>query len=154
MIKTKIVNVLQIFDGAFILLTESLSSIILEHRLNYKESLEDSRIFVIRTKGVFESYIQVEIEDPLLQAIVTAISKGKKLVETEMILYTMEYLNIVCGRALSEINNQIGKSSRLTVPKYVYNLRAEKPLVGGEQANLFLDSEYGKMNVSITYRYE
>ncbi|MSS64221.1 chemotaxis protein CheX [Velocimicrobium porci] len=154
MIRTKVVNVFQAFDGAFILLTESLSSIILEHCLDDKDTIQDYKMFVIRTKGIFESYIQIAIEDHLLGGIVNAISKGKKLDETERILYIMEYLNIVCGRALSEINNQVGKSSRLTVPQYIRDVTYEEPFLDGEQENLFFDSEYGKMNVSITYHYD
>lgn len=154
MIRTKIVNVLKIFDEAFISLTEALSSITLEHFLNYREILKDYKVFVIRTKGVFESYIRIEIEDLLLKNIVDAISKGTKLDDTEVILYIMEYLNIVCGRALSEINNQIGKSSRLTVPQYIRDLTCEESLPDGEREELAFNSEYGKLKVSVVYHYD
>lgn len=157
MIKTKVVNVSQIFDGAFVLLTEDISSIVLEHRLNDEDSLECYKTFVIRTKGIFKGCVRIEIEDKLLKKIVNNISKGAKLQETEVILYTMEYLNIVCGRALSEINNQIGKSSRLTVPQYVQNVTKDPSLLNGvaeEQEEIHFDSEFGKMNILVTYHFD
>ena len=42
--------------------------------------------------------------------------EGRCLQRTKKILYINEYVNIVCGRALSEINNQMGVSSRLINP--------------------------------------
>lgn len=156
-IKTKVINVSQIFDGAFVLLTEDISSIVLEHRLHTEEPLECYKTFIIRTKGIFRGCIQIDIEEKLLKNIVNNISKGAKLQETEIILYTMEYLNIVCGRALSEINNQIGKSSRLTVPQYIQNVTNEPPLLNErseEREEIYFDSEFGKMNILVTYHFD
>lgn len=155
MIKTKVVNVSQIFDGAFVLLTEDIASIVLEHRLAEESFFECHKTFVIRTKGVFIGCVQTDIEDCLLDKIVSNISKGAKLQDTEMILYTMEYLNIVCGRALSEINNLIGKSSRLTVPQYIQNVAKVRPFPDDEECDkIYFDSEFGKMNITVTYHFD
>ena len=44
---------------------------------------------------------------------------GTAASEDEKLLYINEYINIVCGCALSNISNKIGGASRLTVPVFL-----------------------------------
>ena len=111
---------------------------------------EKTLLFIIKTKGAFQGQIRVELEKGLMEEIVYKLNKGREMQDTEKILFTMEYLNIVCGRALSEINNQTGNRSRLTVPHYVTEQVTEEVL-DGESETLFYKSEYGRLKINVVY---
>ena len=151
-IKVESINVNQIFDDAFTALTQKVSNVEIV-RGEATEFTQQSHKFVVKTKGVFQGYISAEIEHNLLGEIVTGINKGRKLQEAEKILFAMEYLNIVCGRALSEINNQTGSSSRLTVPQYVTGKMPDM-MSDGEKEELCYQSEFGSLKVKLNYKLE
>lgn len=151
-IKVESINVNRIFDDAFTALTQKVSNVEL---VPVEENEFSQKIyrFVIKTKGAFQGYIIAEIANDLLGEIVTGINKGRKMQEAEKILFAMEYFNIVCGRALSEINNQTGSSSRLTVPQYVTGKMPEE-MSGGESETLFYQSAYGQLKIKVIYKFE
>lgn len=151
-IKVESINVDRIFGEAFTTLTRKLSSVELESK-EEGEFVQKPHLFIVKTKGAFQGYISAEIENGLLEEIVTRINKGRKLQSGEKILFAMEYLNIVCGRALSEINNQTGTSSRLTVPQYVTGKTPEEPAFG-ERETLFYQSTYGGLKLKLIYKFE
>ncbi len=151
-IKVESINVNQIFDDAFTALTQKVSNVKVV-RGEDMECTQKSHKFLVKTKGAFQGYIFAEIENTLLGEIVTGINKGRKLQEAEKILFAMEYLNIVCGRALSEINNQTGSSSRLTVPQYITGKMPEM-MSDGEKEELYYQSEYGQLKVKLRYKLE
>ena len=150
-IKVESINVYSIFDEAFTSLTQKVSGIELvrEEESGFEEK---SHLFVIKTKGACQGQIVAELENGFLEEVVLKINKGRKLQTGEKILFAMEYLNIVCGRALSEINNQTGSSSRLTVPQYVTGKVPVAP--GGEKENLFFQSAYGRLKITLVYQFE
>ncbi len=151
-IKVESVNVHRIFDEVFTALTQKISSIELtkEEEVNFSEK---THLFIIKTKGSFQGKIYAEIEEGLMEQIVSKINKGRKMQDAEKILFTMEYLNIVCGRALSEINNQTGNRSRLTVPHYVTDKTSEE-ITDGESEMLFYQSTHGCLKVTVVYKIE
>ncbi len=151
-IKVKSIDVHEIFDEAFTALTRKISSIEL---IKQEEEIffEKPYSFMIKTKGGFQGQIYVKMEEPLMEEIVMKINKGGEMQEAEKILFAMEYLNIVCGRALSEINNQTGNRSRLTVPHYVTG-KAPEELLDGESEILFYQSAYGRLKVKVVYKME
>lgn len=151
-IKVESINVNQIFDDAFTVLTAKVSNVEISRAENMG-LIQNADRFVVKTKGVFQGYISVEIEHALLEEIVTGINKGRKLKEAEKILFAMEYLNIICGRALSEINNQTGSSSRLTVPQYVTGKMPEM-MSDGEREKLYYQSEFGQIKINLIYKFE
>lgn len=151
-IKVETINVNQIFDDAFTALTQKVSGVEVTRCTDIDFSQKTHR-FVVKTKGMFQGQILAELEHELLGAIGKGINKGRKLQEAEKILFAMEYLNIVCGRALSEINNQTGTSSRLTVPQYITGKMPEK-MSGSGYEELCYQSEYGKLNIKVIYKLE
>lgn len=151
-IKVESINISQIFDDAFVALTQKISGVEIIHGGNDEFSQQLYR-FVVKTKGAFQGFVFAEIENNLLEEIVTGINKGRKLKEAEKILFAMEYLNIVCGRAVSEINNQTGTGSRLTVPQYVTGKMPEI-LSDGDNAELCYQSEHGQLRIKLNYKFE
>ena len=151
-IKIENVNVHEIFDEAFTTLTEKVSSVQLlkqEVGLFFGQPM----LFVIKTKGGFQGQIFVQMEESLMEEIVRKINKGKEMQDEEKILFAMEYLNIVCGRALSEINNQIGNRSRLNIPQYVTD-KASIERMDGKSETLFYQSEYGSLKIIVIYKID
>ena len=146
-IKVESINVNQIFDDAFTVLTAKVSNVEIS-RAGNMGLIQKADRFVVKTKGTFQGYISAEIEHALLEEIVTGINKGRKLKEAEKILFAMEYLNIICGRALSEINNQTGNRSRLTIPHYVTE-KSPKEQMDGESETLFYQSAYGLLKITV-----
>ena len=151
-IKIESINIHEIFDEAFTVLTEKISSVELikqEEAIFFGKPYE----FIIKTKGGFQGQIRVQMEEPLMEEIVMKINKGVEMQDAEKILFAMEYLNIVCGRALSEINNQTGNRSRLTIPHYVTGKSPEEQM-DGERETLFYQSDYGCLKITVAYKME
>lgn len=58
----------------------------------------------------------------------------------------MSMVNIICGRALSEINNRLGRTSRLTVPMMCSD-KESIDIDDSEMENevLFYETEFGNI---------
>ena len=137
------VKVEEIFDDAFVNVSKKIVSLKLDRKADKK---------LVHTKGKFVSTIICGFSSMMFDIIIKNMNGGKMPSEDEKILYINEYVNIVCGRALSEINNQMGVSSRLTVPTLsldVDSISVEPGKTGNEI--LYYESEFGQIKISINY---
>lgn len=146
----KDVKVGKIFDEAFVSVSKKLVSLELHKRektkINYKY------LEIVHTKGKFVSTVICGFSPVMFDTIIKNMNGGKIPSEEEKILYLNEYVNIVCGRALSEINNQLGVSSKLTVPMVCVG--TESISVDSKETDnivLFYETEYGEIEVLIYY---
>ncbi|MCH5267133.1 MAG: chemotaxis protein CheX [Lachnospiraceae bacterium] len=136
-----------VFEQAFLSVSSQLLGIQMQKREKYPGfSVEEPVCHVmIRTIG----YIQLEITclfpQKLVQQIVSCMHGGKKPPDEEVPLYIKEYVNIVCGRGISDLNDQYGKASRLSVPFYQEEIMHEDGLK--EQKEAVFENEYGAMLV-------
>lgn len=149
------VKVDEIFNHAFVSVTKKLTSVELdkdtgkdaEDDIKYKE--------LVYTKGKFNSTIICEFSDRAFKNIVSAMYGGNMPPDDMQILYINEYVNIVCGRALSEINNITGVSARLTVPSFY---RIDEKIKDDEKEkskfSLEYKTDYGMIKVSVYYIFE
>ena len=102
----------KIFDDAFISISKKLIS--LDLRRKKEEIISVKCMEFVKTKGKFNSTIICGFSSDIFDAIIIGMNDGKMPSEDEKVLYINEYVNIICGRALSEINNRLGRTSRLT----------------------------------------
>ena len=107
----------------------------------------------VKTKGKFNSTIICGFSSDIFDAIIIGMNDGKMPSEDEKVLYINEYVNIICGRALSEINNRLGRTSRLTVPMMCYD-KESIVIDDSEMENevLFYETEFGNIEVCIYYK--
>ncbi len=139
----------EIFQKAFTEVTMKLTKISLQGRdgsipADCKEQM------MLCVTGFIEAEIVCVFAAGLCQAIVRAMYGGALPVEEERILYLKEYVNIVCGRAVTVLNNEIGMSSRLSVPYY----REEAPKRNKkrqETIKLYFGTDYGDMQIMVDY---
>lgn len=80
------------------------------------------------------------------------MNSGEPASDDEKLLYINEYINIVCGFALSNISNKIGGSSKLTVPVFLKKGetirekdRKSKHIV------LYYETDIGVLRVTVYY---
>ena len=144
------VKVEKIFDDAFVAVSQKIISLELHRKPKGKTDVK--YLEIVHTKGKFVSTIICGFSSLMFDTIVKNMNGGKMPSEEEKILYINEYVNIVCGRALSEINNQMGIPSRLTVPR----LYSDAESINIEQRKeehevLFYETEYGEIDISIYY---
>lgn len=136
-----------VFQKAFTEVTLMLTKIPLQGTVNgtVDECKEQIMLF---TSGFIEAEIVCLFATELCQAIVKAMHGGTMPVEQERILYLKEYMNIVCGRAVSVLNNEMGKSSRLSVP--YYQEEAPKRYEDHKQEiRFYYETDFGAMQVRI-----
>lgn len=135
----------KIFDDAFISISKKLISLDLRRK---KEE-----IISVKTKGKFNSTIICGFSSDIFDAIIIGMNDGKMPSEDEKVLYINEYVNIICGRALSEINNRLGRTSRLTVPMMCSD-KESIDIDDSEMENevLFYETEFGNIEVCIYYK--
>ena len=160
----------KIFDDAFISISKKLIS--LDLRRKKEEIISVKCMEFVKTKGKFNSTIICGFSSDIFDAIIIGMNDGKmpsedapptwsptprrwKLLssEDEKVLYINEYVNIICGRALSEINNRLGRTSRLTVPMMCSD-KESIDIDDSEMENevLFYETEFGNIEVCIYYK--
>lgn len=144
------VKVEKIFDDAFVNVSKKIVSLKLDRKADKKADIK--YLELVHTKGRFVSTIVCGFSSMMFDVIIKNMNGGKMPSEDEKVLYINEYVNIVCGRALSEINDQMGVSSRLTVPTLsldVDGISVEPGKTGNEI--LYYESEFGQIKISIHY---
>ena len=141
----------KIFDDAFISISKKLIS--LDLRRKKEEIISVKCMEFVKTKGKFNSTIICGFSSDIFDAIIIGMNDGKKPSEDEKVLYINEYVNIICGRALSEINNRLGRTSRLTVPMMCSD-KESIDIDDSEMENevLFYETEFGNIEVCIYYK--
>lgn len=141
----------KIFDDAFISISKKLIS--LDLRRKKEEIISVKCMEFVKTKGKFNSTIICGFSSDIFDAIIIGMNDGKMPSEDEKVLYINEYVNIICGRALSEINNRLGRTSRLTVPMMCSD-KESIDIDDSEMENevLFYETEFGNIVVCIYYK--
>ncbi len=105
-----------IVNAVFVDITMQMVSIKMLRQEKFNSLSSTDYCFEIRTEGAFISLILFEIEEKVYERIATKLDENVKLTIQEKKLYVIEYLNVICGRILSEINDRLGKRSKLSVP--------------------------------------
>ena len=141
----------KIFDDAFISISKKLIS--LDLRRKKEEIISVKCMEFVKTKGKFNSTIICGFSSDIFDAIIIGMNDGKMPSEDEKVLYINEYVNIICGRALSEINNRLGRTSRLTVPMMCSD-KESIDIDDSEMENevVFYETEFGNIEVCIYYK--
>ena len=141
----------KIFDDAFISISKKLIS--LDLRRKKEEIISVKCMEFVKTKGKFNSTIICGFSSDIFDAIIIGMNDGKMPSEDEKVLYINEYVNVICGRALSEINNRLGRTSRLTVPMMCSD-KESIDIDDSEMENevLFYETEFGNIEVCIYYK--
>lgn len=148
------IDVYGVFNNAFIVITDKITRIQLK-TWECEEIMPDIMVTgIITTKGVFHAYIICEIQENLYEGMIANMSEGNILSSDDKILYLKEYLNIVCGKALTDINNLLGSRTRLSVPRIVqgsYKIESKHEFI--EQNQLCYCSDSGGMTVKVYYKF-
>lgn len=116
------VRVEEIFDHAFCEVTRKLVNLelqkVTEEDVVQRECFNTGCREEIETHGYMNAKIVCQFSDELYRYIIDTMNNGETPPEEEIPLYLNEYVNIVCGHAVSSLNNMIGRASRLSVPKF------------------------------------
>jgi CheY-specific phosphatase CheX len=73
---------------------------------------------MIHIKGYYEASILCEGDRDVFGRIISAMYGGSSPPLEQQALYINEYMNIVCGRIVSKLNELTGEISRVSVPEY------------------------------------
>lgn len=149
------IDVDEVFNRELVSLTKALAGIELIQTGEESWEKGDTLVETIYTNGDFNSFILLEMESELFEYIVSMMHGGSPPAEEEKPLYMNEYINIICGRAISVINNERGNTSRLSVPTFHgKSMEEEYEEVGTEQRILLYKTEKGFMKFVIYYTFQ
>ncbi len=141
----------EIFDCAFVPVSKKIASLNLKRGLDKDIDSEDSYTGSVYTKGKFNSLIVCEISSAVYEHIIYVMNGGEPAPDEEL-LYINEYINIVCGHALSNISNKLGGSSRLTVPVFQEKGETFREDSGkSKSVVLYYETDIGVIRVSVYY---
>ncbi len=142
-----------IFDNVIVSVSKKLMQLELEAMLQ-EEVKEDNVITVtMESKGVFNSKIYCYMEKDLVVKMINDLTRGEPILEGEIDLYLKEYLNVICGRAISEINNIVGVASRFSVPDIFQGYKETEDCY--EQKEEFMyGNEFGMLKLIVIYMFE
>lgn len=153
-IKAEVLDIGAVYEEAFSSFTKKVAAIELTEAEGGREAIKENYTFVIYTTGIFESAFKCEIENSLFDKIALNLNKGEALEEDMKLLYVAEYLNIVCGRALSTINGALKSVSRLTVPKCIGIEGENLKETYAHEKSISFTSDSGDMRIDLKYNYE
>ncbi|MBR1740488.1 MAG: chemotaxis protein CheX [Lachnospiraceae bacterium] len=146
-------EVKQIFDASFLDITKKLVRLEVSRMDKIEDEQKDS-LFIqgyrdkIETKGAVNTTVICQFPKPLFQYIISTMHGGTSPAEEEIPLYVNEYMNIICGHAISKINNITKTKSRLSVPEFYGE---EEPLDFSAERDkeqyLAYESPYGVLQV-------
>lgn len=141
----------EIFDCAFVPISKKIASLNLKRELDRDIDIKDSYTGSVYTKGKFNSLIVCEISSAVYDHIIYVMNGGES-VPGEEILYINEYINIICGYALSNISNKLGGSSRLTVPVFTAKGETFREESGKSKSIvLYYETDIGVIRISVYY---
>lgn len=109
----------KIFVDAFVGITRQLASIDLMCGESAESKIDDGVICLIQTKGAVKLRVACHMNSRFSQEIVSKMYGGDIDNAEERKLYLNEYMNIVCGYAVSKLNDTTGTRSRISVPQMV-----------------------------------
>lgn len=149
------VLVKSVFDHAFQTVSEKILGMSLVRQEDAPEELNwqyDTDKVMIFTTGFFDAEIICEFTPELFECIIALMNGGLMPPMEERQLYIKEYINIVCGYAISKLNNVMGTVSRLSVPHFqkageALEMEGERQ----ERSRLCYETEAGALNVTIFY---
>lgn len=146
-------EVKQIFDASFLDITKKLVRLEVS-RMDKIEEGQDNEILAegyrekIETHGAVNSTIICQFSENLFRYIIDTMHGGTTPDEEEIPLYVNEYMNIICGHAISKINNITQTKSRLSVPEF-YKEKDVLNFPGIQEKEQYLayESQYGVLQV-------
>lgn len=143
----------ELFINKYKEVTASLSCVELEEGLPF-ELDSDCLSGRVKTRhdAPYDLILFCCISQELAEQIVSEMSKEKVNSSEDIIIYIREYINIASGRAVSTINNHIGKSARFCIPEVKYGILDISDVDKYESyASVFFKSEYGEMILKVAY---
>lgn len=149
----------KIFDDAFCNVTKKLVKLELQKICNEEEKkellLQEGYREVIETHGYMNARIVCSFSDELFRYIIDRMNRGEAPSEEEVPLYLNEYINIICGYAVSQLNNVSGKPSRLSVPAFYKGKEALEDK-GVLQGGIYLAyrTQKGKLHIFMSYSFK
>lgn len=144
-------EVKQIFDASFFDITKKLVRLEVSRMEKIEEEQKNTMLVQgyrekIRTQGAVNATVVCKFPEPLFQYIINTMHGGTSPDEEEIPLYINEYMNIICGHAISKINNITKTKSRLSVPEFYGE--TDTLAVSSEKGQyLAYQSSYGLMQV-------
>lgn len=144
------IDIEEIFDNAYRKYTKSMTSVAMERTDSFIPIEGKKYSFAVRTKGAFVSVLYFDFDSKLFEAVVANICSENPGNYNEKVLYVTEYLNIICGRAISQINNVSGMHSRLSVPILIQD--GSEEALFNEKAELSYQCLQGSLNIVIYYK--
>lgn len=144
-------DVVAIYKDTFTSVTKKIAAVELEETKAEDLAMQEKYVFVVHTMGAFESAFKCEIENGLFLQIAWNLNKGQDLSEDMKVMYLTEYLNIICGRALSSINGKLGSRSKLTVPKYLGEADETQEEQYACEEQIGFATEYGNMRIDLKH---
>ncbi|NLD91681.1 MAG: hypothetical protein GX639_03325 [Fibrobacter sp.] len=116
--------------------------------------IEDQRVFavIIGIVGAHKGRTLIRISDGLVTKITEEMNCGPLSNLTETTLYIGEYSNILCGKAISDINNRyVNVDLRLTPPAIFSgtNMRITTPAL--QSSLLCYNSDFGMVSMDIGF---
>lgn len=149
----------ELFDKAFFEVTRKLVQIDFQKTGDEREKEEQALLNqgcreLIETKGSMNSVVVCQFSDELYRVITTTMNGGELPSEDELHLYLNEYMNIICGFAVSQMNNMTGTKSRLSVPRYFKEGdQMDLSLQKQQRYRITYESKYGVLHVFLFYSF-
>ena len=149
----KKLQIRDIYNKMFPIVTQKITGIEIKEVQSEGIKVKEPWYVYIKSRGKFQSVLMCMIEKDLKDVLLCNMNHGKELSEEVKGLYLGEYVNIICGHALTYINNIIGSSSMLTVPKVLMEPLSEEINFSLQEIFCF-ESQHGIMKIKLQYEIE
>ncbi|MCQ4726098.1 chemotaxis protein CheX [Anaerotignum faecicola] len=117
-----------------------------KEKINLLGKLEAPYTIFSAINGDYQIILSFCTDRAVLKAIAENMMHGKELNEDEVLIYTSEYFNILCGHVVSSINREFYLKSSFSVPKIVEGV--DIPISHSHvRHQMFYDYSYGTAKI-------
>lgn len=113
----------------------------------------NARSLVTTARGDYELTIVFCTGLCVMRAIAENMKHGQRADDADIVAYTKEFFNILCGHVVSALNRSVHASARFGIPLLIKGPYQKGPYeTGGQRSDLCYQCCHGPVRVSILYQ--
>lgn len=134
---------IDLVDRAVLEMTERVSKLNLTRMESLDLNMNQCSSLTIETSGDYHAKLTMYVENSLLEEITRNMKRGEEPSPEDIIIYTTEYYNILCGFLISHLNSNHKLNSRFGIPRFAADCSKETCKQRNDGVSTFYRCEYG-----------
>lgn len=145
-------NLLELTDVTIKRISQTVALLDIRSVETHPFELQNFDSLVVTTSSDYFLTIVFRADNCVLRAITRHMKRGiPDVAEDEIVIYTSEFFNILCGNIVTVINNSLHTSARFGIPKRIRGLYVDGFVPPRVTKRLSYESGYGQVEIQLFY---